>query len=128
MIENAPFLDSRLFMKWTKEFGHGVFTRENIPNNTFVEIAPVVVFDPKEVIDGSEVMNYVVSWETNLAIPLGWTMVYNHSDESNCVFSMNSCEKLMAIVTIKEIKANEQLTVNYGPDWFSSRGMEKIRL
>lgn len=128
MRENSPFLDHRLYMDWTEELGHGVFARELISADTFIEIAPAVVLKPETIKDRSEIMNYVVSWEGNLAIPLGWTMIYNHSDENNCVFSMNYHDRLMAIVTIKDIQPNEQLTVNYGPDWFSSRGMEKIKV
>lgn len=126
MREHVPFIDGRLFVDWRDNLGHGVFTKEAIENQTFVEIAPAVVFHPGERADGN-LMNYVLLWEGNLAVPLGWTMLYNHSDDNNCVFSMNYQDKLVAIVAIRDIDPGEQLTVNYGPDWFPSRGMEKIK-
>lgn len=127
MREFIPFVDQRLEMKWDEVFGHGVYAKGPIPKDTFVEIAPVVVFDPKE-ITGGQLMNYCISWRDKLAIGLGWTMLYNHSDVNNCEFSVNHHDSLIAIMTVKEIEAGQQATVNYGPTWFSSRNLEKMRL
>ena len=127
MNEYAPFIDSRLFMGWTEDLGHCVFTKESIKNQTFVEIAPAVVFMPSGEIDHN-LMNYVVAWEGQLAVVLGWIMLYNHSDDNNCVFSMNYHDRLMAVMAIKDIEPGQQLTVNYGPDWFVSRDIQKVKL
>lgn len=124
MTEFNPFIDPRLYIKWIEGVGHGVFARERISKDTFVEIAPVVPFDPKES-HGGQLTNYAVSWGPRLAVGLGWTMVYNHGDDNNCEFSMNQHDGLLAIISIKDIEAEDQLTVNYGPDWFASRNMEK---
>ena len=55
-------------------------------------------------------------------------MLYNHSDNNCCEYSMNVHDRLFAIVSVKDIIPGQQITVNYGPEWFSSRGMEKILL
>lgn len=127
MREFVPFVDRRLEVRWTDEMGHGVFAKAPIPKDAFVEIAPVVVFDPKE-LAGGELANYTMAWRDKLAVGLGWTMVYNHSDANNCEFSVNYHDDLMAIMAVRDIEAGEQLTVNYGPTWFSSRNMEKRQL
>jgi uncharacterized protein len=124
MREFFPFIDPRLEAKWIDGVGHAIFSKGSIPSQTFVEMAPVVIFDPKDLAKG-ELVNYVLSWGDQMAVGLGWTMVYNHCDENNCEFSVNHHEALLAIMTIREISAGEQLTVNYGPDWFSSRNLEK---
>lgn len=124
MREFFPFVDPRLHTKWIDGVGHAVFARDQIPNRTFVEMAPVVVFDPKD-LAGGELINYSLSWGDRMAVGLGWTMVYNHCDDNNCEFSANYHEGLMAIMSVRDISAGEQLTVNYGPNWFSSRNMEK---
>lgn len=124
MREFFPFIDPRLRIGWIEGVGHAIFTKETIPNLTFVEMAPVVIFDPKDLIGGG-LLNYVLSWGDRMAIGLGWTMAYNHCDENNCEFSVNHHESLLAIMTVREISAGEQLTVNYGPEWFSSRNIEK---
>lgn len=127
MREFLPFVDPRLEVRWDEGFGHGVFAKEAIPSNAFVEMAPVVVFDPKDV-SGGNIVNYCISWGEKLAVGLGWTMVYNHGDENNCEFSVNHHDSLIAIITVKDIEAGEQLTVSYGPTWFSSRNLEKRKL
>lgn len=123
---NAPFIDARLFIGWRDGLGHCVFTNGAIENQTFLEMTPAIVFTPPEKTD-ENLMSYVIAWEGKLAVGLGWTMLYNHSDENNCVFSVNHENRLIAIVAIRDIDAGEQLTVNYGPDWFPSRRMEKIK-
>jgi SET domain-containing protein len=127
MSEYAPFLDSRLYISRDESVGYGVFAKESIKSHAFIEIAPVVDFSPESRPD-ENLMKHVVEWEGRLAVALGWTMVYNHSDANNCAFSMNYFDKLIAIISIRDIEAGEQLTVNYGPNWFSSRGMHKVTL
>lgn len=127
MSEYTPFIDGRLYISHDEPVGYGVFTKDGIKAESFVEIAPVVDFSPECGVD-ENLMRYLVGWEGRLAVPLGWTMIYNHSDANNCAFSMNYFDKLMAIMAVRDIEAGEQLTVNYGPDWFSSRGILKVQL
>jgi hypothetical protein len=121
MRDFIPFIDRRLYVDWSEEMGHGVFTREHIGKNEFVEIAPVVSLDSGK----GEFLNYTLLWGDKLVVALGWTMLYNHSDNNSCVFSSNLYDNLLGIMTVREISPGEQLTVSYGSDWFSSRGMEK---
>lgn len=126
MEDFVPFIDHRLKIGWDEKLGYGVFALEPIPEGQFIEIAPVIIIEsmPK-----NEFSGYVFAWtDGKLATSLGWTMIYNHSDNNCCEFSTNAQHKLLAIITTKDIIAGQQLTVNYGPDWFSSRNMEKSPL
>lgn len=123
MEETAPFIDKRLRVGWDSRFGYGVFAVESIPKDQFIEMAPVILLDS---MPEDNLSKYVFAWrDGRLAISLGWTMLYNHSDNNCCEFSINTQHKLLAIITLKNIEVGQQLTVNYGPDWFSSRNMEK---
>lgn len=124
--EFVPFIDKRLKIKWDEKVGYGVFTSDLIKKGEFIEIAPVVLIEKEP--EDLNLFNYIISWKKKLAIPLGWTMLYNHSDNNCCEYSMNVCDKLFAIVAIKNIEPETQLTVNYGPDWFLSRNLEKVML
>ncbi len=124
--EFVPFIDKRLKIKWDEKVGYGVFTSDFIKKGEFIEIAPVVII--KKEPEDHDLFDYLISWRENLAIPLGWTMLYNHSDNNCCEYSINIADKLFAIVAIKDIIAESQLTVNYGSDWFSSRNLEKVML
>lgn len=124
-MDPPPFIDPRLKIGWSERLGYGVFADKLISKNEFIEMAPVIVADKMPEDDLSK---YIIAWEGRLALPLGWTMIYNHSDENSCELVANFQSRLLAVVAIRDIQAGEQLTVNYGPNWFSSRGIEKDKL
>jgi SET domain-containing protein len=128
MSDYFPFIDKRLVVRKAGDLGLGIFAVENIESGIFVEIAPVIKCSTNAVSLDPEVFKYVIAWNEGLAIALGWTMFYNHSDNNNCEFSINVHDGLLAIMTVREILKGEQMTVNYGPDWFSSRGIEKAKI
>lgn len=125
MNDNLPFIDKRLSIGWFGDIGMGVVANEDIESGIFVEVAPVIVCKNSSISSDEEVFKYVIAWGDMLAVPLGWTMIYNHSDNNNCEFSTNIHDKLLAIMTTREIEKGEQVTVNYGTHWFSSRGIKK---
>lgn len=126
MREYTPFIDPRVVMGWDDKTGHGVYAKDTIKDGEFVEIAPVMVIDrmPQDEI----LARYVVAWAGRFGIGLGWSMLYNHSDDNCCVYSSNFHENLIGIMAVRDIPPGEQLTVNYGPDWFSSRGIKKVAI
>lgn len=128
MSDHFPFIDKRLVVRKAGDLGLGVFAAENIESGIFVEIAPVIICSTNAVAADSEIFKYVIAWNNGLAIPLGWTMVYNHSDDNNCEFSINVHDRLLAITTVRTIDQGEQVTVNYGHNWFASRGIEKVSI
>lgn len=123
----CPFIDRRIFIKEIPKLRYGVFAKEDIEENKFIEIAPVVVCE-KTLIRMPNLNNYILSWNGNVAVPLGWTGIYNHSDKNNCDFSANYYDNLLGIVTNKIIKKGDQLTVNYGKTWFEERRLGKIEI
>jgi hypothetical protein len=125
MKDHIPFIDKRLSIKSFDDIGMGVVAGAKIEKGIFIEVAPVVVCDNNAIASDKEAFKYVIAWNDKLAVPLGWTMIYNHSDHNNCEFSTNIHDRLLAIMTVREIEQGEQVTVNYGTHWFSSRGIKK---
>lgn len=106
----------------TETKGRGVFTAEFIPDDTVIEIAPVIVMslEERKLLDQTKLHDYIFLWgqkEDKCAMALGWVPVYNHSYQSNCEYFMNFDEETMFVKTIREIYANEELTINYSGDW-----------
>ena len=115
-------LHTGIFVADTELKGRGVFTRENIAAATIVEVSPVLVFDPaqRELLEKTDLYNYIFEWqEDNLSccIGLGLISIYNHKLPSNCEYLMDFESNIMAIKTIRDIAANEELTINYSGDW-----------
>jgi hypothetical protein len=137
-----PFLSKFLHLKEIPEIsGWGVFTEEEIPVETIIEISPVILF-PTDLLnmaiycaraegfkDGDlQLDQYAMTWHRPLDAPFqksammtGLLPMYNHSDNNNAIFTTDYSDRLMGVITIKPIKKGEQITVSYGPDWFEQK-------
>jgi SET domain-containing protein len=109
-----------LYTKKTEHKGWGVFTTESIPVDTLIEISPVIVMTKveKEQLDQTTLYNYIFDWEEGqCCMAMGLIPVYNHSYQSNCEYFQDYEDCTIFIKTVRPIKANEELTINYNGDW-----------
>lgn len=111
-----------LFVADTREKGRGVFTAEDLPKKTIVEVSPVIVL-PKEhrvQLDKTLLYHYIFEWgekRDKCCMALGYVALYNHSYTSNCEYEMDYGDDLITIRTVRAIKAGEELTINYNGSW-----------
>ena len=115
-----------LFIAPTGTMGRGVFTAESIPADTVIELAPVIVMsmDDRKFLDQTLLHNYIFEWgdeKENCCMALGYVPVYNHSYESNCEYEMDFSAEQISIKTVRDIKAGEELFINYNGDWNDSK-------
>jgi uncharacterized protein len=115
-----------LFVNETDGKGRGVFTRERIPANTVVEIAPVIVMErtDREHLDKTLLHDYIFEWgkeKTKCAMALGLIPIYNHSYKSNCEYFMDFEDDSILVKTVRVIENGEELTINYNGDWNDSK-------
>jgi uncharacterized protein len=106
--------------------GRGVFTSEDIPAGTVVEVAPVLVMnrDERKLLDQTLLHDYIFEWDTEkgeCCMALGYVPVYNHSYKSNCEYEMDLSRKRIQIKTVHFIKAGEELFINYNGEWNDSK-------
>jgi uncharacterized protein len=109
-----------LYINPTLQKGRGVFTAENIPANTLVEIAPVLVLSKSDrlIAEKTILHDYIFEWgedSQQACIGLGYVSIYNHSIAYNCSYQMDFSACTIAITTIKNIAAGEELYINYNP-------------
>lgn len=102
--------------------GKGIVTDEDIPANTVVEVAPVIVMSAadRKLLDKTPLHDYIFEWgddSKRCAMALGWVPIYNHASPSNCDYFMDFEEETIFIKTVREIEAGEELTINYNGDW-----------
>src|SRR6186997_3633220 len=88
--------------------GRGVFTKQNIPANTIVEISPVIVMTAEEriLLDQTLLHDYIFEWgkdSKQCCMALGFIPMYNHSYKSNCEYFMDFEEETISIKTVKKI-------------------------
>ncbi len=115
-------LNPHLFIKEVGAKGKGVFTRENIPADSIIEIAPVIVMKKADrfYLDKTLLHDYIFEWGADLeqcCLALGFVSMYNHSYESNCEYFMNFEEENIFVKTVRTIEAGSELTINYNGDW-----------
>ncbi len=125
---------SCLYIANTAQKGLGVFTNKAIRKGTVLEVAPVIVMPltQKAALDKTLLHDYVFLWgkdEERIAMALGWIPIYNHSYNSNCTYEMNFETNEMMIMSVRTIKADEEITINYNgaaddatPVWFEVKG------
>nr|WP_262903626.1 SET domain-containing protein [Niabella beijingensis] len=102
--------------------GKGVFTGSPVTAGSVIEIAPVIVMTQREreLLDQTQLHDYIFEWGSNsdqCALALGWVSVYNHSYSANCEYEMDYTTNSIAIRTVRDIEAGEQLFINYGGSW-----------
>ena len=113
--------------------GRGVFATESIATDTVIEISTVLVLSKEERSKAEETMlyNYIFEWGDDYelgALGMGYISIYNHSYQSNCIYEMDFEHELMAIKTLRNIAAGEELFINYNatsddatPIWFDAQ-------
>lgn len=103
--------------------GRGVYTDSDIPADTIVETAPVIVMssDDRVHLDKTLLHDYIFEWQPEgqnmCCMALGLVPIYNHSYSSNCEYFMDYELQTISIKTVRDIKAGEELTINYNGDW-----------
>ena len=115
-----------LFIAPTVSMGRGVFTSEDIAAGTLVEIAPVIVMSKEEriLLDNTILHDYIFEWgdqKDHCCMALGYVPIYNHSYQSNCEYEMDFEQQQINIKTVRQVKAGEELFINYNGDWDDSR-------
>jgi uncharacterized protein len=113
-----------LFTALTDSKGWGVFTNKPIPKNTIIEISPVLVMTSKEkvLLDQTKLFNYIFDWnQDQCCMAMGNVPIYNHACPSNCEYFQDYENNTIYIKTVRSIKANEELTINYQGDFDSEK-------
>ena len=116
MVHSALYIDK------SSDKGKGVFTQENIPAKTLLEISPVIVMSKGEriLLDQTLLHDYIFEWGANkdlCCMALGYVAMYNHSYTSNCEYEMDFEKAVILIKSIRFINAREELFINYNGNW-----------
>ncbi len=111
-----------VYLKDTMSKGRGVFTSQDIPAETTIEISSVLVLMPDERahVEKTILYDYIFEWgEEGLecCVAFGYVSMYNHSFEANCEYEMDFEQRIITIRTREPIKAGSELTINYNGDY-----------
>jgi len=113
---------------------YGVFAKEDIKVDDIIEecVVPTQCIEPKyEYMDGQvyvknidTMSQYRFAGPTDSQywiIPAGNALMYNHSLEENCMSYHDLENRLLVFKAIKDIKKDEEVVWNYGPNYKYNR-------
>jgi hypothetical protein len=111
--------------------GRGVFAGSDIKKGEVIERCPVILVPRHDTsnLNESILVTYFFYFgkdKETLVVALGFGSIYNHSYVSNATYKPLIKEKLIEFRAIKDIKKDEEITVNYNfgspedkrPLWF----------
>jgi uncharacterized protein len=104
--------------------GRGVYARRDIAEGETIEICPTVEIDESDAggILGDFVISSNVDADRNVLM-LGYGSLYNHSFDASAEYEQHTDDSL-AFVATREIAEGEEITINYGEEWWETRGLE----
>jgi len=100
-----------------------ILAKTQFAKGEIVEICPVVLLgeEAKTINYLKDIIFEIDKDKNEWALVLGYGSLYKHSDESNIDYAYNRLTKQMYFITKKPIKLSEELTINYGQDYFMER-------
>ncbi len=116
-----PSLPGFLVVARTDGKGRGVFTNIDIKKGKRIELCPMIVFNAndREQINDTFIYEYYFEWGISGrkgALALGFGSLYNHSYSPNARYLPDFNLNVLEFVSIRDIDAGEEITVNYNYD------------
>jgi uncharacterized protein len=74
----------------------------------------------REFIDQTLLHDYIFEWgesHQECCMALGYVPLYNHSYKANCNYEMHFNRQTITITSNRDIRAGEELFINYNGDW-----------
>lgn len=102
--------------------GYGVFADGDIHAGDVIEECHMLLMDDSN----AAIDNYIfgvghTKLNAKYALPFGYGAIYNHADIPNTRYIIDEEHSLLIFCADRFIRAGEEILVNYGADWFSSR-------
>lgn len=120
MVEENKAPQSLIYIEKSKNIeGYGVFARNNIKKNTLIESCPLILVPIKDFyhIKQTKLNFYYFEYNSKfIAMALGYGSLYNHSYRPNAKYVFNYKKKLIRIYSLRVIKADEEILINYNYD------------
>jgi len=109
-----------------KGAGSGMFAIKDFNVGDIVEVAPVLPVPFKD-ITNNILKDYVFMYDgSNYGLVLAYGSMYNHQNNHNLKYHYTNNKKFMVYKASKNIKAGNELFVNYGSLWWIKRNLTPI--
>ena len=103
--------------------GRGVFATRRFAKGEVIETCPTVEVADADVTGHLNDYVFTSVRDSDVLLVLGYGMLYNHSYEANCEYIQDG-PRVITFVTLRDVEAGEELTIDYGEEWWSTRNLE----
>ena len=102
--------------------GRGVFATRGFAKGETVEVCPTLELADSESV--GRLGDYVFGTEDEqvVLLILGFGSLYNHSSDPNLEYVQDAPDAII-FLTLREVEAGEELTIDYGVEWWEGRGL-----
>ncbi|MFW6311002.1 MAG: SET domain-containing protein-lysine N-methyltransferase [Nanoarchaeota archaeon] len=122
-VRKESYNPSRI--EWSKRPGgeYTVKSKTHFARGEIIEICPVKILDEiAKTINGLKDIIFEINKKENLwGLVLGYGSLYKHSEEPTCDFAYNKSTRQMYFIARRPIKVGEELTINYGKEYWQER-------
>lgn len=121
-IVTLALQNDRLRVVYTPGKGRGVVAMRAFEVGEIIEVVPVLVVQNSDLIDQTELANYVYNWptaENAVAVAFGCGSLYNHSYAPNALYTKlpeDGGFGTIRYTAIKPIAAGDEIVINYNGD------------
>src|SRR5579872_5611360 len=116
----TKLFQNKIVVKKSTTHGYGVFADKNLKKGEKIEECYVIISRGGD----KALEDYYFDARGRYALFTGYGIIYNHSDEPNADYVINSKKRVATIKAAKSIRKGEEIFVSYGEEWFSSRGIK----
>jgi hypothetical protein len=104
--------------------GRGVYADRDFDEGETIEVCPTIEIDEEDAggILGDFVLKSNVGPNGNVLM-LGYGSLYNHSSDASAQYEQYTDDSL-AFVATRYITKGEEITIDYGEEWWESRELE----
>jgi uncharacterized protein len=125
-VKAINYISESIIVRRSAKKGRGVFARNRIGAGSVIEVAPVIVMSKQDRghIDQTLLHDYIFEWgesHQECCMALGYVPLYNHSFKANCNYEMHFTRQTITITANREIRAGEELFINYNGDWDNNK-------
>jgi SET domain-containing protein len=103
--------------------GRGVFATRSFAKGDVLEICPTLEVPDDDVRGLLGDYAFSTHHEGELVLLLGFGMLYNHSATPNAEYVEHG-PRTIAFVALTDVEAGDELTIDYGDEWWETRGLE----
>ena len=116
--------ESRIVVGDSSIHGQGVFAAVDIAKGEVVERCPYIVIDDDDLRDENRLNDYLFTSPdaaTDYLVVMGYGMMYNHSDDANSEWEIDTDNRFVLFTAKRDISAGEEIFQDYGEEYWRTR-------